>query len=59
MLSKGLPYLETKVRVKGEICREGSKVRVKGGRDLQRRGGGSKVREVSAKRGGGAADDQM
>jgi len=38
MLSKGLPYLETKVRVKGEICREGSKVRVKGGRDLQRRG---------------------
>jgi hypothetical protein len=36
MLSKGLPYLETKMRVKGEICREGSK----GRRDLQRRGGG-------------------
>jgi hypothetical protein len=35
MLSKGLPYLETKVRVKGEICREGSKVRVKGGEKNQ------------------------
>jgi len=38
MLSKGLPYLETKVRVKREICREGSKVRVKEGKDLQRSG---------------------
>jgi hypothetical protein len=47
MLSKGLPYLETKVRVEGEICIEGSKVRVKGGRDLQRerRGGGGAAAE--------------
>jgi hypothetical protein len=41
MFSKGLPYLETKVRVNGEICREGSKVRVKGGRDLREKGRGA------------------
>jgi len=41
MFSKGFPCLETKVRVKGEICRKESKVRAKGGRDLKRRGGGA------------------